>query len=114
LLLAGDAAGFVDPMTGDGLRFALHGGELAAEAALAELATGRPAHVWLGGALRREFASKWRLNRALRSLVASPRGIRLAAAVAARWPAPFRWLIDSAGDVPLARRAWLYAAPGGP
>jgi flavin-dependent dehydrogenase len=40
LLLAGDAAGFVDPMTGDGLRFALRGGELAAEAALFELQTG--------------------------------------------------------------------------
>ena len=44
LLLAGDAAGFVDPMTGDGLRFALRGGELAAEAALVELETGIPAH----------------------------------------------------------------------
>ncbi len=30
LLLAGDAAGFIDPMTGDGLRFALMGAELAA------------------------------------------------------------------------------------
>ena len=30
LLLAGDAAGFIDPMTGDGLRFAVRGGELAA------------------------------------------------------------------------------------
>ncbi len=30
LLLAGDAAGFIDPMTGDGLRFALRGAELAA------------------------------------------------------------------------------------
>ena len=29
LLLAGDAAGFIDPMTGDGLRFALVGAELA-------------------------------------------------------------------------------------
>ena len=28
LLLAGDAAGFIDPMTGDGLRLALRGGEL--------------------------------------------------------------------------------------
>jgi 2-polyprenyl-6-methoxyphenol hydroxylase-like FAD-dependent oxidoreductase len=28
--LAGDAAGFIDPMTGDGLRFAVQGGELAA------------------------------------------------------------------------------------
>src|SRR5262245_9517297 len=30
LLLAGDAAGFIDPMTGDGLRLALAGAELAA------------------------------------------------------------------------------------
>ena len=44
LLLAGDAAGFVDPMTGDGLRFALRGGELAAQAALDELASGQPAY----------------------------------------------------------------------
>ena len=34
LLLAGDASGFVDPMTGDGLRFAIVHGELAALAAL--------------------------------------------------------------------------------
>ena len=36
VLLAGDAAGFVDPMTGDGLRFAVEGGELAARAAHAD------------------------------------------------------------------------------
>ena len=40
LLLAGDAAGFIDPMTGDGLRFAIRGGELAAFAALDALASG--------------------------------------------------------------------------
>ena len=114
LLLAGDAAGFVDPMTGDGLRFALRGGELAATAALVELATARLAHEWLATALRREFTSKRRLNRALRALVASPRGVRFAAALAARWDAPFRRLIDVAGDVPIARRAPLDAAPGGP
>jgi geranylgeranyl reductase family protein len=102
LLLAGDATGFVDPMTGDGLRFALRGGELAAEAARAELAAGRPAHVRLGEAFGREFALKRRLNRVLRSLVASPRGVRIAAAAASRWDAPFRVLIDVAGDVHLA------------
>ena len=37
LLLAGDAAGFIDPMTGDGLRIALRGAELAAEAAIGYL-----------------------------------------------------------------------------
>ena len=39
LLVAGDAAGFIDPMTGDGLLFAVRGGELAAEAALEAVAT---------------------------------------------------------------------------
>ncbi|OFW03897.1 MAG: hypothetical protein A3I61_07600 [Acidobacteria bacterium RIFCSPLOWO2_02_FULL_68_18] len=101
LLLAGDAAGFVDPMTGDGLRFAFRGGELAAEAALLELATGRAAHPGLRGAFQREFGSKWRFNRALRTLVASPRGVQAAAALASRWPAPFRLLIGAAGDVRL-------------
>ena len=101
LLLAGDAAGFVDPMTGDGLRFALRGGELAAEAALVELATGRPAHASLRAACRREFTSKWRFNRALRALVGSPRGVALAAALGACWGAPFRLLVNAAGDIDL-------------
>jgi flavin-dependent dehydrogenase len=105
LLLAGDAAGFVDPMTGDGLRFALRGGELAAEAALFELETNTPAHARLYANRHREFSRKWRVNRALRSLVASPRGVQLAAAVAARWSTPVRFLIGVAGDVDLARRA---------
>ena len=114
LLLAGDAAGFVDPMTGDGLRFALRGGELAAQAALDELVTGIPAFERLRAARAREFAGKWRVNRALRSLVAWPRGVEYAAAVASHWPAPVRYLVGVAGDVGLARRARLDAAPGGP
>jgi flavin-dependent dehydrogenase len=103
LLLAGDAAGFVDPMTGDGLRFALRGGELAAEAALFELQTGIPACRRLDEARRREFAGKWRVNRALRTLVGSPRAVRIAAAISGRWTAPVRHLIGIAGDIPLAR-----------
>ena len=79
LLLAGDAAGFVDPMTGDGLRFAVRGGELAAAAALEALE-----HGWdgvqarLARARRREFSAKWRFNRALRRLVGSPAAVHLA------------------------------------
>jgi geranylgeranyl reductase family protein len=105
LLLAGDAAGFVDPMTGDGLRFAIRGAELAAEAALQELETGRPMHRALAARRAGEFAGKWRMNRMLRALVASPRAVNLAAAVAARWDAPVRTLIAKAGDVDVARRA---------
>ena len=37
LLLAGDAAGFIDPMTGDGVRLALAGAEIVAEVADAVL-----------------------------------------------------------------------------
>jgi flavin-dependent dehydrogenase len=103
LLLAGDAAGFVDPMTGDGLRFAFRGGELAAEAALFELETGRPACQRLADARQREFSAKWRVNRAIRALVASPRSVQLAAALSAWWPTPVRYLIGVAGDISLAR-----------
>jgi flavin-dependent dehydrogenase len=105
LLLAGDAAGFIDPMTGDGLRFAIRGAELAAAAALRELETGRPMYRKLAHDRRREFAAKWRMNRALRALVASPRAVDLAAMIAARWQAPVRTLIALAGDVKIAREA---------
>jgi geranylgeranyl reductase family protein len=104
LLLAGDAAGFVDPMTGDGLRFALRGGELAAEAALLELESGAPAHGRLGRLRSREFSGKWRVNRALRSLVGSPRAVRVAAGLTSIWQAPVCMLVGIAGDVSLARQ----------
>ncbi|MBI3909771.1 MAG: FAD-dependent monooxygenase [Armatimonadetes bacterium] len=44
LLLVGDAAGFYDPFTGQGITFALHTARLAAEATLAALA--RPGDDW--------------------------------------------------------------------
>ena len=103
LLLAGDAAGFIDPMTGDGMRFALRGGELAAAAALRELDDGRPAHASLAAARAREFSAKWRVNRILRALVGSPRALDAAALVARRWTAPVEYLIGVAGDVSLAQ-----------
>ena len=42
VLLAGDAAGLVDPMTGEGIGHAMDSGRLAAEAAAEALAKGRP------------------------------------------------------------------------
>jgi flavin-dependent dehydrogenase len=105
LLLAGDAAGFVDPMTGDGLRFALRGGELAAHAALDELASGRPAYARLAALRRREFSGKWRINRALRMMVGSPGAVGFASLVSNWWSGPVEFLIQLAGDVGLARRS---------
>lgn len=106
LLFAGDAAGFVDPMTGDGLRFAVQGAELAADAAIEILAFGRStAHRSLTRLRRAAFASKWRFNRILRRLVDSPLSIGLAEACASRAPGLLLPLINIAGDCGLARRA---------
>jgi flavin-dependent dehydrogenase len=99
LLLAGDAAGFVDPMTGDGLRFAIRGGELAAHAALEALEHGwSGVHARLDRARRLEFSRKWRFNRALRALVASPAAVRFGGMVASAVPAILRRAIEFAGD----------------
>jgi flavin-dependent dehydrogenase len=101
MLLAGDAAGFIDPMTGDGLRFALAGAELAANVAL-DVFAGRTsidrAHLELAAKRRNAFRKKWRFNRALRSLVASPAGVTAAAALAAVAPSVFEHIIRYAGD----------------
>ena len=105
LLLAGDAAGFIDPITGDGLRFAISGGELAAAAALQALARGWPGvHANLAAERRRAFGAKWRFNRALRALVASPRAIDVAAIGARLAPAVVHAVIARAGDCALASR----------
>lgn len=99
LLLAGDAAGFIDPMTGDGLRFATRGGELAGAAALRALAHGWPGvHAGLVADRRRAFSAKWRFNRALRALVASPRAVGAAAIGARVVPAVLQAVIATAGD----------------
>ena len=100
LLVAGDAAGFVDPMTGDGLRFAFRGGELAAAVALSALEHG-PARMEdrLAALRRREFAAKWRFDRALRLLVASPGAVRAAGGAARLAPALLARVIRYAGDV---------------
>lgn len=103
LLLAGDAAGFIDPMTGDGLRFAVRGGVLAADAALDALAGGwSGVHERLKGARRREFSAKWRFNRTLRGTVGSPSAVRAGALAARLWPGVLRRIISTAGDCGVA------------
>lgn len=102
LLLAGDAAGFIDPMTGDGLRFAVRGGELAAEAALRALADGWTGlHDRLTELRRQEFQPKHRFNRALRAVVGSTIAVRAATAGAFVLQPVLRSLIVRAGDCDL-------------
>jgi flavin-dependent dehydrogenase len=91
-------------MTGDGLRFAVRGGELAAAVALAVFAGKCAApHTRLARVRRREFAGKWRFNRALRRLVDGGVTVEAAGLVASAAPWILRRTIAYAGDVP--RRA---------
>jgi geranylgeranyl reductase family protein len=100
LLLAGDASGFVDPMTGDGLHFAFRGGELAAQETLRALEHGGTgAHVRLLAARQREFARKWRFNRVVRLLVTFPATVRASAYGAVIAPHLLQRAIRYAGDV---------------
>jgi len=100
LLLAGDAAGFVDPITGDGLRFAIRGAELAAREALDALENGSDrAHVRLLASRHREFAAKWRFNRTMRWIVTYPAAVRAAEYGVSMIPRLLQEAIRYAGDV---------------
>jgi flavin-dependent dehydrogenase len=112
LLLAGDAAGFIDPMTGDGIRLALAGAEITADVADAVLrgalaADAAPAV--LARRRRAAFAGKWRFNRAVRGLVGS-HAVRGAAVAARVWPRLFEAMVCYAGDVWAAAPATLEAS----
>jgi len=86
-------------MTGDGLRFATHGGELATAAALQALADGwSGVHARLSAQRQHAFGGKWRFNRALRGLVASPRLVDAAALGAHLAPGILHAVIARAGD----------------
>lgn len=101
MLLAGDAAGFIDPITGDGLRFAVLGAALAAAAALnflAGRADQRRALAELSVGRQRTFAGKWRFNRTIRALVASPSAVAAAAAAGRAFPSALKTVIRYAGD----------------
>lgn len=74
-LLIGDAAGFLDPFTGEGIYAALRSAELAVEAALPSLLTnseGAPELPAYDHAWRREFLAKWRLCTGLQHAIRHP------------------------------------------
>ncbi len=100
LLLAGDAAGFVDPMTGDGIYLAIRGAILAAEAALATLATGVAAHEQLAASRARLLGPKLRFDRVLRKLVAVPSAVDTASVATFVAPRVLQWAVRYAGDTP--------------
>jgi flavin-dependent dehydrogenase len=100
LFLAGDAAGFVDPMTGDGLNLAMRGALLAAEESMRVLDSGD----WEGAVERlnqrrmQALGPKLRFNRIIRSLTSSSAGVHAAGLAAKVAPGFVRKLIIEAGD----------------
>jgi menaquinone-9 beta-reductase len=75
-LLVGDAAGFFDPFTGEGIAMALRGGEMAAEILAGALASGDLRAPRLRPYEERRaasFAKRLRLDRLLQRILARPR-----------------------------------------
>ena len=106
VLLVGDAAGYYDPFTGQGIFRALRGAELAADAVAAALRAGDTSARALAPyerARRRAFAPGERVQRIVETVVSRP---RLLGAVARRFTARPRIadsIIRVTGDVAPAR-----------
>jgi flavin-dependent dehydrogenase len=101
VLLVGDAAGFYDPFTGEGIFAALRGAELAAEVAVRALRAGDVSALALAAyerARRAVFADKARLTRALQLLIGRRRLANGAARWLARRPAALDVLLGAIGD----------------
>jgi len=87
VLLVGDARGFYDPFTGEGIYTALRSAELAAEVAVAALAAGDYSQSALApyeAGCRGAFAPKQRVSRLLQALIARRRLANLVACRLAR------------------------------
>ncbi|HSF07096.1 MAG TPA: FAD-dependent oxidoreductase [Methylomirabilota bacterium] len=101
VLLVGDAAGFYDPLTGEGVFSALRAAELLAETAAHAFRAGDWSWTMLAGyerARRTVFAGKERFTRALQLVVRRRRLADLTAHLLARRPALVDLLLGVAGD----------------
>jgi geranylgeranyl reductase family protein len=100
-LLVGDAAGYYDPFTGQGIYRALRGAELAAEVADRALRSGDVSAAALlpyERAQRRTFAPGVRLQHAIEAFISRPRLYGLAARLLAARPALVNALMAATGD----------------
>ena len=114
VMLVGDAAGFYDPLTGEGLFTALRSAELLTETAHAALTrddVSAGALAAYAGARGREFAAKSRVTRVLQLLIARRRLSNLAAHALARRPALLDTLLGVFGDFVPPRELFGSAFP---
>jgi flavin-dependent dehydrogenase len=114
VLLVGDAAGFYDPFTGEGIFSALRGAELAADVAARALASGDVSAAALRAyqAARREaFGAKQRLTQVIQFLLGRRGAANLAASLLERRPELLDALLGVIGDY-VPPRALLRGGPG--
>jgi flavin-dependent dehydrogenase len=97
VLLVGDAAGFYDPFTGEGIFTALRSAELAAELAVRSDAA-VPVGAGYEDARRAAFGDKQRVTRALQVVIGRAWLANTAARVLARRPALLDLLMGVLGD----------------
>ena len=102
VVLVGDAAGFLDPFTGEGIYAALRSAEIAAAVAAPAIRAGdvsvstlRPAHLHRAA----EFSGKARVTLLLQRVIARPALLVMAARVLARRPAHLARLMGVLGDL---------------
>jgi len=93
-LLVGDAAGFLDPFTGEGIYTALRSAELAAQHVLAQTSARAYAEGW-----HREFAPKWRLTVLLHRALRRPWLAEALVCVLSRRPGLTGTLMAAFGDL---------------
>nr|WP_309503589.1 geranylgeranyl reductase family protein [uncultured Roseovarius sp.] len=111
VLLAGDAAGFVDPITGEGIAYAMKSGQLAADAAATAIRAGQP-----DTALRiyarqvRPIQRSLRLACVLRPLIFAPRARPFfRRAFASSTTVKHAYLSILSGEIEYPRLMWLIA-----
>jgi flavin-dependent dehydrogenase len=111
-LLLGDAAGFVNPLTGEGIEFALESGAFAAETVAEAAATGDFSTRGLGGYAKRwesRFRDAFHLNRRVMQVFERPRMLDRIIRAAGRSPRVRDELIDIiSGDA--TRLSWRFLA----
>jgi flavin-dependent dehydrogenase len=109
VLLAGDAAGFYDPFTGEGLYTALRSAELLAEVAQPALSSGdisARALAPYARARRAAFTGKARVTQALQLVIAHRRLANIAARFLQRRPPLLSALMGVIGDFVPPRQLW--------
>jgi geranylgeranyl reductase family protein len=101
-LLVGDAAGFLDPFTGEGIYAALRSAELAARRVLSAWDNNGPRPETLAAYARdwnQEFDPKWRLGTHLQRAIRWPRLAEWVVAALSRRPVLAARLLAAAGDL---------------